>query len=89
MSWRWNNKPILKAIQTPKFYEDKLTFITYLTQCPSISDIMCCKCTNRQEAFGEGRHLHVCYLFTLSCDLDRKSRSKRLMSLEVVYCIVP
>ena len=26
---------------------------------------------------------------TLSCDLDLKSRSKRLMSLDVIYCIVP
>ena len=26
---------------------------------------------------------------TLSCDFDLKSRSKRLMSLDVAYCIVP
>ena len=26
---------------------------------------------------------------TLSCDLDLKSRSNRLMSLDVAYCIVP
>ena len=47
------------------------------------------KTKNKQEAFRERRHLHVCNLLTLSCDLDLKSRSKGLMSLDVDYCIVP
>ena len=36
----------------------------------------------KQEAFIERRHLHV-------CDLDLTSRSRKLMSLNVAYCIVP
>ena len=44
---------------------------------------------SKQEAFRERRHLHVCDLFTLSWDLDLKSRLDSLMPLDVAYFIVP
>ena len=43
----------------------------------------------KQEAFREQKHLHVCDFLTVTCDLDLTLRSKKLMSLDVAYCIVP
>ena len=43
----------------------------------------------KQEAFRERRHLHVCDLWPWAVTLTLWSRSKRLMSLDVTYCIVP
>ena len=41
----------------------------------------------QQEAFRERRHLHALWPLTLTCDLHLISRSRKLMSLDIAYCL--
>ena len=43
----------------------------------------------KKKKHSENADTSTSATFELSCDLDHKSRSKRLMSLDVTYCILP